>query len=387
MILVLRTIPNITRLSTRSLFPLSRFEHSHICRVATFRILYDPAKRLEYNAKSNKSGKSPTGVIPSPPPTGLQKSVSDEDKSSCTSSSVQHKSNTRRQLFSKHNEKNKSTTHAVSNKNQTGSGRSSKRTSKRGGKRRSKSKPKKEYSPTLPSTKDEPFIDENVEHQDQSPHNNISNVALRQTYEQITKHIEHTSQQQIFPNIESTTETEQKVKASRDNTSRREINKSTETKHKGKTSREDSSRQTGVRHDREKAPVENGSTFERSRSQVTWKDSGMDLSDDVGSMKEDFSMTTDIQGGGCLDLQLIEQPTDAVDANSLVGFLRSSGFENQAYLLQELRNEVRGSISDTIMAVDQVLNAFKIGDDDIDAVVGNIRQERNCLAKHIAHDS
>merc|ERR1740124_598108 len=66
--------------------------------VATFRILYDPAKRLEYNAKSNKSGKSPTGVIPSPPPTGLQKSVSDEDKSSCTSSSVQHKSNTRRRM-------------------------------------------------------------------------------------------------------------------------------------------------------------------------------------------------------------------------------------------------------------------------------------------------
>jgi len=71
--------------------------------------------------------------------------------------------------------------------------------------------------------------------------------------------------------------------------------------------------------------------------------------------------------------------------NSFSGFLRSSGYENQAYLVEELGNEVRGLTADTLLAVDQVLNAFKIGDDDIDAIVGNIREEKDCLAKHIRY--
>eukprot|EP00559_Dactyliosolen_fragilissimus_P006617 CAMPEP_0184865264 /NCGR_PEP_ID=MMETSP0580-20130426/17466_1 /TAXON_ID=1118495 /ORGANISM="Dactyliosolen fragilissimus" /LENGTH=461 /DNA_ID=CAMNT_0027364381 /DNA_START=43 /DNA_END=1428 /DNA_ORIENTATION=+ len=56
-----------------------------------------------------------------------------------------------------------------------------------------------------------------------------------------------------------------------------------------------------------------------------------------------------------------------------VQVLQRKGMTKEASLFQNVREEITGSIADTMMAVDQVLSAFVIGDGDIDAVAGSMQ--------------
>jgi len=382
--------------------------------VATFRILYDPAKRLEYNSKLNSTlsrnpDRSPTCVITGPTnrsrsrsltnrtESTLENGVSDEFGSSIVSngtpsslhSTEQRKSTTRQQLFTTQSGGKRLTNEVVKTPTITSTAdpvedlpsKSRKRSSKRSSKRKTNSKQNNANSTNLPSVKTESSRsksgDRRRQHQPNRANDNSS--SPHETCEPILKRVECAAQQTF-----------------------QEVENFPDTKKTRKGSRNEKNPQADVNNDQETAVEDTLKSIPRLKSLprskgsvVTWRDtanhpqnakkrhikkSEMDLCEDIENNKDGFT-----EVNGCLDLQHIERHTDVVESNSLVGFLRSSGFENQAYLVQELRNELRGSIADTLLAVDQVLNAFKIADDDIDAIVGNIRQERNCLVKHIRY--
>jgi len=234
-------------------------------------------------------------------------------------------------------------------------------------KKKTNSKPTtKAHSSNLPSTNIKSPCSKNSD----SPHKrqpkranaNTTSPSPRETGEPIRKRVECASQQQQQP--------------------LREVENIMDTNKSRKGVRNEKHPPTNVSNNGQaNAAVEDTVLgIPQTKSMVSWKDGTKN-----NSKKRQTEDIDDIELNGCFDMEPHEGSTDVVESNSFVGFLRSSGFESQAYLVEELGNEVRGLTADTLLAVDQVLNAFKIGDDDIDAIVGNIHQEKNCLAKHIRY--
>merc|ERR1711957_870328 len=63
-----------------------------------------------------------------------------------------------------------------------------------------------------------------------------------------------------------------------------------------------------------------------------------------------------------------------VEEAGCINYLQQRGCIDEASFLNEMKNEVTGGIADTILAVDQILSAFTISSDDIDAMSLNIQQ-------------
>merc|ERR1712238_1254 len=63
-----------------------------------------------------------------------------------------------------------------------------------------------------------------------------------------------------------------------------------------------------------------------------------------------------------------------VEEAGCINYLQQRGCIDEASFLNEMKNEVTGGIADTILAVDQILSAFTISSDNIDAMSLNIQK-------------
>lgn len=102
---------------------------------------------------------------------------------------------------------------------------------------------------------------------------------------------------------------------------------------------------------------------------VKWSEDVVDKEDydDKYSVDIDYD-DIDQEVEGCLGI------TRACDhSNSAISkYLRSSGCENQARIVDAVNDEITGAMADTMLAFSQIFSAFTIEDDDIDAFVETI---------------
>jgi len=392
--------------------------------VGTFRILNDPLKRREYNTKlnaaiSNSSEISPNCVIPSYDTEPLTDETLEEEElrefdGSFVNEFPPHmfesidmnndNRDARRQLFTNQNwlmQTPPSPTEITDSLLPS-------LPSKHSHKRRTRSRQKIEYSPTLPSTRMELFHDENQENQpsrvnidNYKPNketNDEKNTSLEDSFQQPLyekdddnllfqseshhhqvnrANIEYNSKQKLKTKVKSPVHTHTK------DTAKIEIDSFKKNESATVANIEDATE----RRLKEKRLKEKRSKEKRSKGKVTWIDRKEEVIQKGGKKsknKRNHNDNEQYEKSKNWERNHVENDQDedvivnsCTGSSSLVGFLRSSGFENQAFILEEINNEVRGSIADTLLAVDQVLNAFTIADDDINAVIGNIRNANN----------